>query len=85
MTNKTELYYIQSEERGFTASGQPFWWRPNRKGYTTDISKAGKYTHEEAKEICQSGQEVMYECFVVDTYTVPMVMFGNIKLMGRRK
>ena len=85
MTSKIKLYYIQSEELGLTADGQPFWWKPNRLGYTQDISKAGKYTHEEAKEICQSGNDVMYDSWVVDEYTVPMVKFGTIKNLGRRK
>lgn len=31
------------------------WWGPDRCGYTNDIDYAGRYTHEEALEICKPG------------------------------
>jgi hypothetical protein len=42
---KQELYYIQN---GYVGNAI-LWWGVDSKGYTTDITKAGKYTKEEAK------------------------------------
>ena len=30
------------------------YWRPDEKGYTTDVAQAGRYTKEHADEICQA-------------------------------
>ena len=32
------------------------WWRPDSKGYTICVDKAGKYSESEARSICQSGE-----------------------------
>ena len=29
------------------------WWAPNKFGYTPDVTKAGRYFHEEAESICR--------------------------------
>lgn len=42
---RLEIYLIWSNEHNA-------WWRPNRNSYTTDISKAGRYSLEMAIEIC---------------------------------
>lgn len=31
------------------------WWKPESKGYTICIDKAGEYSEEEARGICESG------------------------------
>lgn len=38
------------------------WWKPDSKGYTVCVDKAGRYTAEEAASICQHGS-----CIAVDT------------------
>ena len=38
------LYYIQ-DSRDFVGNSM-LWWRPDGRGYTTDISQAGQYTHK---------------------------------------
>jgi len=35
-------------------------WRPDCKGYTSDLVQAGQYLEHEAKEICDSGHHVRY-------------------------
>lgn len=30
------------------------WWGPGEHGYTSDVTKAGRYTEERAKEICDT-------------------------------
>lgn len=45
-------YYIQ-DTRTFVGNCIVFWGK-DRNGYVTDIEKAGLYTEEEAKQICQN-------------------------------
>jgi hypothetical protein len=59
---KEKLYYIQNGWLGNAI----VWWAKDRKGYTTDIEKAGKYTKDEAKEIIQRPQDRAWECCHVD-------------------
>ena len=40
-------YYIWSFEHNS-------WWRWHSRGYTTDIKQAGKYSFDNAKQICDS-------------------------------
>jgi hypothetical protein len=59
-----ELYYIRTE--GYSGNTL-IWWRPNSKGYTADLNKAGKYSKEEAKKICKGSQtELAYNVEKVD-------------------
>ena len=32
------------------------WWRPNRQGYTVFVEAAGRYSHEEALDICRKAR-----------------------------
>ena len=34
--------------------GETKWWRPERRGYTTDRTEAGVYSFREAVKICKS-------------------------------
>jgi hypothetical protein len=60
-----ELYYIRT--RGYIGNGL-VWWRPNGAGYTSDLKKAGKYSHEEAYSICKSthGDNLAYLCSKIE-------------------
>jgi phosphoribosyl-AMP cyclohydrolase len=49
---KTYMYLIDLERS--VGSGFVCYWRPNRRGYTTEISEAGKYIDVEAIRIVQS-------------------------------
>jgi predicted RNase H-like nuclease (RuvC/YqgF family) len=44
-TMTTELYLIWSNEHSA-------WWGPGQLGYVTDPARAGRYTLQQAKEIC---------------------------------
>ena len=59
------LYYIQN--RGFCGNCI-FWWREGSCGYTTNLSKAGKFTEEEAKKLCcgRDKQDVAWQVKEVD-------------------
>jgi hypothetical protein len=46
------------------------YWGPNQSGYTEDVWEAGRYTHDEAKVICQArgrrqGDEPPHEVVVL--------------------
>ncbi len=44
-----ELFYIVNKE--YSKSGVALMWRPNNRGYTTDLKKAGQYTREECERL----------------------------------
>ena len=64
-TTKQEqkLFYIRNE--GYCGNAL-FWWAENSKGYVTDIRKAGKYTFERAKSICQREEDTAYPVEYID-------------------
>lgn len=37
------------------------WWRPNSRGYTIDMTKAGRYSREDAIKICRSRDQATNE------------------------
>lgn len=43
-----DQYYIQN---GYVGNAV-LWWAKNSEGYTTDIKKAGKYSKQQAMNIC---------------------------------
>lgn len=56
-------YYIQNGYVGNAVS----WWGINSQGYTTDITKAGRYTEEEMKRIVNTRPEdVAWPCDYID-------------------
>jgi len=42
-----DIYLIWSFERGQ-------WWAPNKFGYTSDVTQAGRYLKDDAESICRS-------------------------------
>lgn len=59
-----QKYYIRQE--GYCGNAL-FWWPQNRQGYVTDIRKAGKFTYEEAQNICQRDSDTAYPCEYIDS------------------
>ena len=88
MKAKEKLYYIQN---GYVGNAI-LWWGKDSKGYTTEIDKAGKYTHAEAKQIIQRPCDIAWECSHVDGCTkahktiIDMQYLNSKKrLVGKRK
>jgi hypothetical protein len=60
-----ELYYIQ-DTRTYVGNAV-MWWGKESAGYTTDIMKAGKYTKQEAQDICKRKTDRAWPCSYVDS------------------
>ena len=43
------------------------WWKPDSKGYSICIDKAGRYSEAEAKDICCTGECIAVEAGKVET------------------
>jgi hypothetical protein len=37
------------------------WWGPGKFGYTNDLNRAGRYSRDEALEICRSAMSGQYK------------------------
>ena len=60
---KEKLYYIQF---GYVGNAL-CWWKKDRRGYTTNINEAGKYSEKEAKEQAKRRiEDVAWDCDYVD-------------------
>ena len=62
INKEQEMYYIQN---GYVGNAI-LWWGIDSKGYTTDITKAGKFTHEEMSKIIGQRNDVAYPCKYID-------------------
>ena len=58
-----EKYYIRNE--GYLGNAL-MWWKEGNNGYTCDIRQAGKYTKEQAENICKRPQDTAYKCEYID-------------------
>lgn len=47
-----EQYLIESMEH--THGDEIYWWKPDRLGYTPFVDQAGRYSHNDAKIICEN-------------------------------
>lgn len=47
-------YLILSKSR---SQGIAMWWRPDQRGYTTDVDKAGRYSEEESASIVRGAPD----------------------------
>ena len=56
------MYYIQN---GYVGNAI-LWWGVDSKGYTTDFTRAGKYTKEQAEGIIQRPEDRAWPCSYVD-------------------
>lgn len=60
------MFYIESLEHGPIGQSR-VWWRPNSRGYTTDITEAGLYGMTEAAKIVAGahGNEIAWPSDVI--------------------
>lgn len=83
-----KLYYIQN---GYVGNAI-LWWAHESKGYTTDITKAGKFSKEEAKRIIQRPEDIAWECNYIDNNGIArktiidhQYLDRKHRLVGKRK
>ena len=56
------------------------WWKPNERGYTTNIAAAGVYSLDRASEICQNANTVSIdEAMVPYTKRVETLQIRAVK------
>jgi len=71
---KPKLYYIQDAR---TVVGNcMYWWRPNGRGYTTDIKQAGKFDESYIKNLRDT--DIAFTCEYIDSMTVEHVRADQI-------
>ena len=59
-----DLYYIQNS---YVYIGNAMlWWKKDGKGYTTDITEAGKYTKAEIGKIIERPGDYAWSCEYID-------------------
>lgn len=69
---KEELYYIQDSRQ--IVGNCVLWWKPESKGYTTQIDETGLYTKDEADHIAKGrGTDKPWPKSIVDKYIVKHV------------
>lgn len=77
---KERLYYIAN---GYVGNAI-LWWGIDRKGYTTDITKAGKYTAAEAKEICKRPEDVAWPCSYILANSAALKVIVDMQYLERK-
>ncbi len=60
----SQLYFIRNLERE-GGSNVVVWWKPNERGYTSDLSEAGFYTKEQATRITKAANLMKVEDIMV--------------------
>jgi len=73
-----ESYYIMET----TVRGElVLWWRPDRKGYTTALDKAGIYSRAEAQAIARiRGTDIPYPVAEVEAVVHRVVFLGSLPM-----
>lgn len=77
---KEKLYYIQN---GYVGNAM-CWWAKDSRGYTCDINKAGRYTHEEAKQIIKRPEDIAWLCSHVDNNSLAHKMTIDAQYLNHR-
>lgn len=75
-----DLYYIQN---GYVGNAI-LWWGIDSKGYTTDITKAGRYTKEEAQKIIQRPKDIAWLCKHIDNNNEARKLIVDMQYLNKR-
>ena len=75
------MYYIQND--GYLGNAL-IWWGEESRGYTCDISKAGKYTKEQAKNICKRPEDTAWECDYIDNLEIAKKVIVDAQYVDRK-
>lgn len=68
-SSNEKMYYIQSMKHTGYVGNAVLWWGKDHKGYTTDLTQAGKYTEEEKNSIIFGNEvDVAYPCEFIDNH-----------------
>lgn len=60
-------------------------WKPNEAGYTRFLELAGRYSREQAEEICGiRGEEFMVPCDVAEAHAMRTVDHSELMRCGER-
>jgi hypothetical protein len=61
-----------------------YWWKPESCGYTICVDKAGRYTEDEARRICQHPSCIVVRVLVAESIarTTPYYRTSNGTLAG---
>lgn len=73
-----EFYIITTHHEALWPRGVLLFWAANRSGYSTFLEKAGRYSEEEAKDICtHRGKDTLVDfmvpCDVIEAQAVRVV------------
>lgn len=77
------MYYVRNKERGYLGNA-PLWYGQNGAGYTDNLDKAHKFTHDEAQKMVLENPEKWdaWQCAHIDSLsyrTFDSQDFGKIR------
>ena len=79
---KQELFYIQNA--GYSGNAL-FWWALDKRGYTTDIRKAHKFTKQEAKSIINRPEDTAWPCQYIDNLLEAQKLIIDMQYVDHQK
>lgn len=74
-----EFYIITTHHESLWPRGVLLFWAANRSGYSSFLEKAGRYSQEEAKSICEfRGGDYMVPCEQIEEMAVRVVDYDKL-------
>ena len=69
-----------STEKLYVVIKRGLFWRPEDKGYTSEINEAGRYTKEEAQDRCHGGEQPVTMALASEFQTTESIKAENSQL-----